>query len=228
MITAGTDREYAEALRDLRQRLLLMGGRVEEMIGRSMQALVERDIDLARSTILLDRRVNVDEMEIDERCLRLLSRWQPQATDLRFITFAFKVVTDLERIGDLAVNICERAIELSADGNPDPYPELPEMARKAATMLSNAIDAFVNYDEPSARAVIQADDAVDEIYRRVFCDRLAEARHADIEVERAVRVQNVAKYLERIGDHCTNIAEHVVFLVEGTDVRHRGKREIGA
>ncbi len=215
------------ALKQLRQRLLLMSARVEEMIDRSVQALVERDPELARATILLDRRVNLDEIEIDESCLRMLSRWRPLGQDLRFITFALKVVTDLERIGDLAVNICERAQDLSGDGNADPYPQVPEMARQAADMLSGAIDAFVHGDEPAARAIISADDVLDDLYHSIFSDRLAEVSARTLAVERAVGVQNVAKYLERIGDHCTNIAEHVIFLVDGTDVRHGGRRALG-
>ena len=211
-------------LQQLRQRLLLMGARVEDMIGRSTQALVERDIDQARATIMLDRKVNLDEVEIDDMCLRMLLSGTPRGADLRFLTFAMKVVTDMERIGDLAVNICERAVELSADGNPNPYLNIPEMAHCAADMLAGAIDAFVHFDEPAAREVIRADDALDELYHQVFRERMAEVRAGALDVDRAVRVQNVAKYLERIGDHCTNVAEHVIFLVEGTDIRHRGRR----
>ena len=153
----------------------------------------------------------------------MLATGQFRGGDLRFVTFAMKVVTDLERIADLAVNICERALELSVDGNTAPYPGLPEMAALAAEMLSDAIDAFVGADEGAARSVIRADDALDERYHEVFRERLTEAKGGAVDVERAVRVQNVAKYLERIGDHCTNIAEHVVFLVGGTDVRHLGR-----
>lgn len=214
-------------LKQLRHRLLLMGARVEDMISRSTQALVERDIEAARDTILLDRKVNLDEVEIDEMCLRMLLSGSPRGSDLRFLAFAMKVVTDMERIGDLAVNICERAVELSADGNPSPYLRLPEMARCAGDMLGGAIDAFVHADEPGARAVIEMDDQLDELYHSVFRERMAEVKGGAMEVERAVRVQNVAKYLERIGDHCTNIAEHVIFLVEGTDVRHAGRLAVG-
>ena len=227
MPSPADDPSLTLALKQLRQRLLLMSARVEEMIDRSVQALVERDPELARATILLDRRVNLDEIEIDESCLRMLSRWRPLGQDLRFITFALKVVTDLERIGDLAVNICERAQDLSGDGNADPYPQVPEMARQAADMLSGAIDAFVNGDEPAARAIISADDVLDDLYHSIFSYRLAEVSARTLAVERAVCVQNVAKYLERIGDHCTNIAEHVIFLVDGTDVRHGGRRALG-
>lgn len=211
-------------LKQLRQRLLLMSGRVEEMIDRSVQALVERDLELARATILLDRRVNQDEIEIDQLCFDMLSRSEVTGRDLRFLTFALKVVTDLERIGDLAVNICERAIELSGDGSSSPFPSIPEMGSAASTMLCRAIDAFVTADEAGAQEVIDSDDHLDELYHSVFRDRMARLKAGQLGVERAVRVQNVAKYLERIGDHCTNIAEHVVFLVDGTDVRHLGRR----
>lgn len=211
-------------LKLLRQRLLLMSGRVEEMIAQSVQALTERDLELARTTILLDRRVNQDEIEIDQLCFGMLSRAEVIGDDLRFLTFALKVVTDLERIGDLAVNICERALELSSDGNAAPFVSIPEMGQAAAQMLAAAIDAFVTADEPGARRVIDSDDHLDDLYHAVFRDRMGRLKRGDLDVERAVRVQNVAKYLERIGDHCTNIAEHVVLLVDGTDVRHIGRR----
>ena len=211
-------------LKVVRQRLLLMGGRVEDMIARSVQALVERDLELARTTILLDRRVNQDEIEIDELCFGMLNRAEVGGADLRFLTFTLKVVTDLERIGDLAVNICERALELSSDGNAAPFVSIPEMGQAAAQMLAAAIDAFVTADEPGARQVIDSDDYLDDLYHAVFRDRMARLKRGELDVERAVRVQNVAKYLERIGDHCTNVAEHVVLLVDGTDVRHLGRR----
>ncbi len=208
----------------LRQRLLLMSGRVEDMIARSVQALAERDRELARATILMDRRVNQDEIEIDQLCFGMLSKGEVSGTDLRFLTFALKVVTDLERIGDLAVNICERALELASDGNAAPFVSIPEMGHSAAQMLAAAIDAFVTADEPGARQVIDSDDHLDDLYHTVFRDRMVRLKQGDLDVGRAVRVQNIAKYLERIGDHCTNIAEHVILLVDGTDVRHLGRR----
>ena len=218
-----TDREYEGQLRRLRESLLLMAGRVEEMIGFSMQALVERDVDLARATIASDRKVNRAELETDELCLLILAKRQPMASDLRFITLALKMVTDLERIGDLAVNICERAVDLSAVPQLKPWEDLPQLGRIAQSMVRGAIDAFVVGDAEKAMSVIGRDNEVDELYTRVFRDVLAIMIKDAGTVERGIHVQSVAKWLERIADHSTNLAEQVIFMVNGKDVRHSGK-----
>lgn len=218
-----TDRQYGAQLRELRQRLLLMAGRVEQMISRSVEALVTRDADLAQSTIELDRQVNRDEIETDRLCLVILARWQPMASDLRFITLALKMVTDLERIGDLAVNICERAVDLAADPPLKPYIDIPRMAVIVQTMIHDAVDAFVANNAELAREVIDRDDEVDALYRRVFAELLRIMRADEEKVESGVKVQAVAKLLERMADHGTNLAEQVIFMVHGEDVRHAGK-----
>lgn len=219
-----TDREFESELVHLRQRLLRMSGRVEQMINQSAKALVMGDVELARATVLLDRAVNSDEMEIDELGMRLLARWQPMASDLRFIIFAFKIVTDLERIGDLAVNICERAIQLGNEAGVEPFNDIPEMAKGVAWMLSESIDAFVHRDEGRARAVIERDDEIDDAYHRIFRAQVERMTVDHDHFDRCLAVQNVGKYLERMADHATNIAEQVIFLVRGQDVRHAGKR----
>jgi phosphate transport system protein len=218
-----TDREYEAELAALRERLLLMAGRVEEMIALAMRALVEDDPALARSTILRDREVDRDEMEADERCLLLLARWQPMASDLRFISHASKMVIDLERIGDLAVNICERVLDLHEAGFGGPFVKIPRMSEIVQGMVRGAVDAFVAGDAEKAQEVILHDDDVDELYHDIFLGLLQRMSNGSEPVVRCVSVQNIAKYLERIGDHATNLAEQVIFVVKGRDVRHARK-----
>lgn len=220
---AHTDREYEHELQDLQDRLLLMGSRVEEMVARALRALADGDASLARETMELDRAVDADELDIDERSLLLLARRQPMGSDLRFVTFALKLVTDLERVGDLAGNICGKVVEAAA---PLPFPippDLHQLGERVQGMVRLAIDAFVNRDLRKAEAVLAQDAAVDDLYHDLFRSLLAtmSAGHADI--DRCVRIQHIAKSLERIGDHATNVAEQVIFLVKGQDVRHRGR-----
>ena len=219
-----TPAEPGTGLAALREDLLLMAGRVEEMIGRSGRAFVERDTSLARETIRLDELVNRAEVEIDERCLRLLSRCRLDAGDLRFITLALKMVTDLERIADLACNICERAIDLSQAPPVVIHNEVPAMAALVEVMVKDAIDSFVSADAPKAHRVLRRDDDLDELYRRVFEDTLERMRSDSDKLHQLIHVQSVAKWLERMGDHSTNLAELVIFLVEGRDVRHAVER----
>ncbi len=218
-----TDREFESELHLLRERILMMAARVEEMIRNAVRALVERDSELARATIRADREVNTSEVETDELCLLILAKRQPMGSDLRFITLALKMVTDLERIGDLAVNICERAVDLNAEPQLKPYEDIPRMAELAQSMVRDAIDAFVASDPVKARQVIERDDPVDELYRVVFRDLLALMLRDPTAIERAIHIQSVAKFLERIGDHATNLAEQVVYMVQGKDIRHVGK-----
>lgn len=211
---------FEEELKTLRRRLLLMAARVQEMIKSSVQAFVERDPERAERTIELDHEVNRDEIDIDAFCLQTLARRQPVASDLRFLTLALKMVTDLERIGDLAVNICERCTQLSKS---DPYFSLDrigEMGETVSAMVQGAIEAFVDLDAGKAREVIAQDDEVDDLYHQLFRQVLQEMTTRSPIVERGIQVQSAAKYLERIGDHATNLAEEVVFLVEGRDIRH--------
>jgi phosphate transport system protein len=220
-----TDKEYESQLRLLRERVLLMGAKVEEMIQGSMKALVERNDEVARRMIDSDVQVNRLEVETDELCLRILARRQPVASDLRFITIALKLVTDLERIGDMAVNICERVLELNAEMPLRPYVDLPRMAEAAQRMVREALDAFVAGDADWARRVIEQDRVVDAYYAQIFRELLTYMMEDPRNIYRATRVQSIAKYLERIGDHATNLAEMVVFMVKGQDIRHAARRE---
>ena len=219
-----TDREYRQELTELKERLLVMGGRVEQMIRQSTRAIVELDVGLARDTIIEDRFVNACEIDADRFCLRILARRHPVASDLRFVTLSLKMVTDLERIGDLAVNVCERAQDL-VGMPPSPHtPALERMGALAGEMVHDALDAFVAGDDARAHAVVARDDEMDALYDRFFSDVLRDMLADTRNVGFGVQLQSAAKYYERIGDHSTNLAEHVLFLVRGEDVRHRGKR----
>jgi len=220
MIKPHTDREYENELKKLRDRLLRMAGRVEQMIADSVKALVEQDVQLARRTIEADRLVDRAEVETDELCLVILAKRQPVASDLRFITLSLKMVTDLERIGDLAVNICERAIDLGQDPPLKPWVDVPRMAGIVQGMVRDAIDAFVAGDVQRAQSVVDRDQSLDELYTRVFRELLSTMLNDGSKVERGIHAQSVAKWLERMGDHATNLAEQVVFMVKGKDIRH--------
>ena len=222
MARAHTDREYDNQLRQLRDRLLLMAGHTEAMIESAVRALVERDVTLARRTIENDHKVNQAEIDIDELCLVILAKRQPMGSDLRFLTLALKMVTDLERIGDLAVNICERAIDLSAEPPLGNYDDILRTADLVQSMVRDAIDAFVHADDIKAQDVINRDDAVDELYHQIFRDILQLMTRDPGAIARGIHVQSVAKWLERIADHSTNLAELVVFMVNGKDIRHVG------
>jgi phosphate transport system protein len=222
-----TDREYEAELRKLREQLLLMGARVEEMIAHSVKALVERNTELAHRTIESDHQINRLEVDTDDLCMRVLAKRQPVASDLRFITIAMKMVTDLERMGDLGVNICERVIELNAEPPLKPYVDLPKMGEEVRAMVREALDAFVNRDADHAQRVIDRDSTLDAYYAQIFRELLTYMMEDTRNIYRATRVQSIAKYLERVGDHATNLAEMVVFMVKGKDIRHRGRIEAG-
>jgi len=218
-----TDREYEQELAQLREQVLLMGAKVEEMIASAIRALVERDSALARRMIDYDRQINRLEVEVDDLCMRILARRQPVASDLRFITMALKLVTDLERIGDLGVNVCERVLELNEEPPLKPYPGIESMADAALGMVREALDAFVAADAERAQAVLARDQVVDAFYSQIFRELLTYMMEDPRNIYRATRIQSIAKYLERIGDHATNLAEMVVFMVKGKDIRHLGR-----
>jgi len=215
-----TSRHYERELQELKEKLLLLGGTVELMIASSMKALLNRDSELARSVIDSDPRVDAMELEIDHLCVNLLALRQPAASDLRFITTALKIVTDLERIGDLTVNLAERTIELNEEPPLKPYIDIPRMASQAAGMVHQALDAFVNRNSAMAREVLGEDDSVDRLNVQLFRELLTYMIEEPKNVARALRITFIAKYLERIADHATNIAQMVIFLCEGQDVRH--------
>jgi phosphate transport system protein len=222
-----TDREFEQELRHLREQLLLMGSHVESIIGSSLRALLERDSVLAQRTIEADRIVDRLEIEIDSLCLQILARRQPVASDLRFVTMVLKAVTDLERMGDLGVNISERVLELNDEPPLKPYVDLPRMADETQMMLRESLDAFVAKDADRARRVIARDQIIDDLYAQIFRELLTYMMEESKNVYRATRLQSIAKYLERIADHATNLAELVVFMVKGSDIRHPDSRSEG-
>jgi len=211
---------FEKELGDLKEKVLKLGSIVEKAISDSIKSLVERDSVLAAETIDRDPIVNTLEVEIDEECIRLIALRQPRAGDLRLITTAMKITTDLERIGDLAVDIAERTMELNEEPQLKPYIDIPRMAEIAQGMVRDALNAFVKRDSVLARNVLTRDDMVDQLNYQVFNELLFFMIQDPKTVSRAVKITYVSKYLERIADHATNIAEMVVYLVEGKIIRH--------
>jgi phosphate transport system protein len=215
-----TDRHYEAELKQLHVRILEMGGCVEKQITGAVAALVSRDDGQAQLVIEGDHRVNRMDVEIDELCLRLLALHQPAARDLRLITTGLKITTDLERIGDMAVNLCERVLELNREPQLKPFIDIPRMAEVAQRMLRESLDSFVREDIELALAVCREDDVIDGLTSQLFHELLAYMAEDPRTISRAIPLLFVAKYLERIGDHATNIAEMVVFMVKGKSIRH--------
>jgi len=215
-----TDRHYEDELKLLQTKVLEMGGFIEKQIANALRALVERDDDLARLTIDRDHTVNRMDVEIDELCIRLLALHQPTARDLRLITTGLKITTDMERIGDMAVNVCERALELNREPQLKPFIDIPRMAEVAQQMLRESLDAFVHEDVDVALKVCRDDDIIDELNGQLFRELLSYMMEDPKTVTRSIRILFVSKYFERIADHATNIAEMVVFMVKGKSIRH--------
>lgn len=213
-------RHFDQELLDLKEKILRMGSLVEEQVQGALRALIERDSALARTVIANDRQVNALDVEVDEDCLRLLALQQPAARDLRFITTAMKISTELERVSDLAENICERAIELNEEPQLKPYIDIPRMANWSLRMVKEALDAFVNHDAGLARKVCTDDDFVDDLTHQLFRELLSFMLENPQTITRAIRITFISKYLERIADHATNVAELVVYMVEGKIIRH--------
>ena len=218
-----TDRHYDAELKGLHVKILEMGGLVEKQIADAVAALINRDDDQARLIIDRDHAVNRMDVEIDDLCIRLLALHQPAAGDLRLITTGLKITTDLERIGDMAVNMCERILELNQEPQLKPYIDLPRMAEVAQHMLRESLDSFVREDVELALAVCREDDIIDDLNSQLFRELLSYMAENPETTGRAIRLLFIAKYLERIGDHATHIAEMVVFMVRGKSIRHMGK-----
>lgn len=214
------ERHFEEEFNKIKGKILMMGSLVEEQIRNALTALVERDEALARQVIENDHNVNTFDVEIDEMALDALVRYQPVARDLRFVTTAMKISTELERMSDLAENICERAIELNEEPQLKPYIDIPHMAERARIMVKESLDAFVKMDSALARKVIHDDDFVDNLTEQLFRELLSFMMENPKTISRAIRLSFIAKYIERLADHATNVAELVVYLVEGKIIRH--------
>jgi phosphate transport system protein len=215
-----TDRHYEAELKELHLKILEMGGFVEKQIANAIRALTDGDDELARLTIERDHTANRMDVEIDELCLRLLALHQPAAKDLRLITTGLKITTDLERIGDMAVNMCERAVELNQEAPLKPLIDIPRMAEVSQQMLRESLDAFVREDVDLALKVCRDDDIIDDLTGQLFRELLSYMMEDPKTITRAIRLLFIAKYLERTADHATNIAEMVVFMVKGRSIRH--------
>jgi phosphate transport system protein len=215
------ERHFDEELHRLKERLLLMGGLAEQAIGKAIKALVDRAPEIAETVIKDDVMVNRLEVEIEEACLQLLARYQPEAKDLRFIAMVFKIVNDLERVGDQAVNISERTLDLLKEPLLKPLIDIPKMAQLAQQMLKDGLDAFVNRDADLARAVCRRDDEVDHLNDQVYDELLVYMTKDPNTITRAVDLILIGRHLERVADHATNIAEDVYYLVRGATIKHR-------
>jgi phosphate transport system protein len=220
--TVHISRRYDQDLERLRERILAMGGNLVGMIKETMRALLERDSAAARRMIEYDHEINRQEVMIDELSLNIIALRQPAARDLRFITLALKVSTDLERIGDLCVNIAERALELNEEPQLKPYIDLPKMAEAAEGMIVDALEAFLRGDAELAAEVTRRDDYIDQLNSQIFRELLTFMMEDPKTITRATRLIFVGKNLERIADHATNIGEMVIFMVKGKDIRHMG------
>ena len=209
-----------QELNQLKSELLRMAGLVERAISNAIGALVNRDTPLAEKTIREDAQINEMEISMDERCLNLLALHQPMAGDLRFITSAMRINIELERMGDLAVNIAERAVSLNQEPQLKPYIDIPHMAEITKKMVKDVLDAFVNRDDALARSVCERDDQVDALNNQVFRELLTYMMADSKTITRAVHLIIVSRCLERIADHATNIAEGVIFMVKALVIKH--------
>ena len=216
-----TSKQYEQQLRLLKDKLLLIGYKAETSIADATRALVERRPSLAQRVVDEDDEVDRLELEIDDICFEILAREQPVASDLRFITTAMKIVADIERIGDNGVNIARGALEIMHEPELKPIIDIPVAAAAAKRILKESLDAFVNSDAALAKRVIQDDRYIDDVCEQMLRELLTYMFEDPSTVSRALRLMFVARNLERIGDHAANIAEMVIFLVEGQDVRHR-------
>jgi phosphate transport system protein len=215
-----TSKHYEQQLRLLKDKLLLMSHQAEQMISDAIRALVERRPSLAQEVIGRDDTLDQLELEIDTLCYEILALEQPVARDLRFIATALKIVRDIERIGDIAVNIAERAQELIQEPELKRLITLPMMADSAQVILKESLDAFVNEDSDMAEKVILSDRAIDDLYEQIFRELLTYMIEDTRNISRAIKLIFIAKHLERVGDHSANVAEMVVFMVKGQDIRH--------
>jgi phosphate transport system protein len=211
---------FQEELGELKARLLEMGGLAEERVRMAVRALIDRDAALVERVLTGDSPINQLHIDIDNRCFKLLALHQPMAVDLRAIVSAVKINTDLERVGDLAVNIAEAVVRYMQHAPVKPLIDIPQMAEIAQRMLRDALDAYVQRDVPKAEAVLAEDDRLDGLKTQVFRELLTYMLQNPSTIEPALDLILVSRHLERIGDHATNVAEDVIFMVSARDVRH--------
>ena len=215
------ERHADQELDALKQELVQMATRAEAAIGKAVRALLMRDVEMAEDVLRTDGAINRLELAIDERCLRMLALYQPEAGDLRFIAMALKINNDLERIGDQSVNVAERSLELLKEPPLKPLIDIPYLAELAQVMLKHSVDAFVQRDTALAHSVCERDDQVDALDDQIFRELLTYMMQDHRAITRAVNLILVSRHLERVADHATNIAEDVIYLVEGQHIKHR-------
>lgn len=214
------ERHVDQELEALKQDLVRMAGLAETSIGKAVHALLLRDVAMAEDVLRADEAINRLELAIDERCLRMLALYQPEASDLRFIAMSLKINNNLERIGDQAVNIAQRTVELLKEPSLKPLIDIPHLAQLVQAMLKHSVDAFVQRDTVLARSVCQRDDEVDALDDQIFRELLTYMMQDHRAITRAVQLILVSRHLERVADHATNIAEDVIYLVEGRQIKH--------
>ena len=221
------ERHFEREIDMLKEQLLLMGGRAEQIVRKSIEALRRRDVEQAKSAFDDDRQIDRLEIDVEERCIKLFALQQPLATDLRFIMSALKISNDLERVGDHAVNIAQSAIKLGTEPPLKPLVDIPRMAGLATAMLHDALDAFVRSDADTARRLCRRDDEVDQLNRQVFRELLSYMIESPATITRAMELILVARNLERVADLATNVAEEVVFVHEARIIKHHAEEQVG-
>ncbi len=219
-------RAFEEELQQVKERLLVLGGLAEKMIGESISALVERDAGLIQTVYEHEEKADQFCVEIDDRCFKLLALRQPMASDMRFLVAGIKINADLERIADLAVNIANVGADIIAQPSLKPLIDIPRMAARVQEMVRQCLEAFVARNADLAVSIIEADDEIDRLRDQVFRELLTYMMGDPATIPRALDLILVSRHLERMGDHATNIAEDVVYLVRGEDIRERGDKEI--
>ena len=218
-------RHFDREIEHLKQLLLRMGAMVEESINDSIAALLERDTDAAQRVIAADNAIDRMELEIDQHTIELIAMMQPAAVDLRFVAAAMKITPELERVADLAVDVCERAVELNREPPLKPALDIPRLARIAQDMVRQSLDAFVRRDAALAREVIARDDEVDRLTEQSFRELLTYMLEDSRNISRAIRLTFIGKYFERMADGATNICEMVVYLAEGKVIKHQHEQD---
>jgi phosphate transport system protein len=223
------ERFFDEELKNLKEKLLRMAGLVEESIELAIEALKDQNEEPARQVLCHETEINTLDVEVDETCLRLMALRQPMAGDLRFITSAMKITSELERMGDLAVNVAEQALILAKLPRLKPLIDIPRMARMAQAMVRDSINAFINRDEALARSVCERDDEVDDLDEQIFRELLTYMMEDPASIKRAVALILVSRNIERMADHATNVGEDVIYLAKGKTIKHHvdRKREAG-
>ncbi len=221
------ERTFEREIDALKEQLLLMGGRAEALVRKSIESLVRRDPDLAQTAFDDDRQIDRLEIEIEERCIRLFALQQPLATDLRFIMAALKISNDLERVGDHGVNIAQSTLRLVQQPLLKPLVDIPRMADLSTAMLNDALDAFVRRDSETARRLCRKDDEVDQLNKQVFRELISYMIESPSTISRAMELILVARNLERVADLATNIAEEVVFIHEAKIIKHHADERVG-